>query len=61
MYDRNVVCCLGGRDRVFKCYLVELHNIGQGEAQHRKYKSSNLVAIRHTTVQVSIKCCYILR
>jgi hypothetical protein len=30
-----------------------VRNIGQGEAQHRKYKRLNLAAVRHTTVQVT--------
>jgi hypothetical protein len=32
---------------------VNVRNIGQGEARHRKYKGLNLVAVRHTTVQMT--------
>jgi hypothetical protein len=30
-----------------------VRNIGQGEANHRKYKRLKLAAVKHTTVQVS--------
>jgi hypothetical protein len=32
---------------------LNVRNIGQGEARHRKYKSLNLVAVRHMTVQMT--------
>jgi len=38
---------------------VNVRNIGQGEAQHKKYKRLNLVAVRDATDQMS-NCCYIL-
>jgi hypothetical protein len=35
---------------------VNFRNKGQGEAQHRKHiKGSNLVVLRHTTIQGKVK------
>jgi hypothetical protein len=52
VYDFIAKLCIQQGEVMQNHHTVIFHNIKQGEAQHRKYKEFNLVAVKPTTVHV---------